>query len=311
MQTFTIRVSPKEKTKIANSLNEAGLSLNATCKLIAFRTIELGYFPNLVKRSKRKEPRTELLHAKLDKNVIVELRKISDAVGVSTSDLFRSYLQQPRKLFEKRRSGFNKRSTHTDPRDYFQTPKPLVKVFLEQHFLDAFASICEPAAGGNAIVDAIAEYRPDLKITHFDKHDDENPKCFLNDYDETTDYLITNPPFNQALEFIQKSFEVTRKQAMFLLPLDYLQSKTRYDALFSNDNINFKLSHTYIFNRRPIFTQDRQDEKLDGTGVMTMAWFVFTKDHDKPATIHHLDITDYLQRKKEKPLQTAAAFQTK
>lgn len=293
MQTNTIRVSPSEKNKITKALKQRGLSINATCKLIAYRTIKMGYYPSFkqpISRARRGQ-RTELIHFKLDKEVIHELSKIRKETKIPTSTLFREYLQNPDKLFEKPRSAFQRRS-NTEPRDFYQTPRVLTERFLNAYDIPRTCSILEPAAGENAIVNVLKE-RFD-KVTYFDKFVGDNPRCFF-DYTEKHDVVMTNPPWRDALDFILHSMGIADK-SIHLLPLDYLHSSSRYKAIYNNENLDWGLEGTWVFNRQPMLSTEPQngDRLTLGTGQVSVAWFVFAKKNKltTPPQIHFIDIND-------------------
>jgi hypothetical protein len=82
------------------------------------------------------------------------------------------------------------------------------------------------------------------------------PKC---------DWVVTNPPFNQAEKIVRNSLESAKSVAM-LLRLSFLEPcKNRRDLITG-------ISKLILINPRPSFTGDG---KTDSTSV---AWFIWNGD---------------------------------
>jgi len=86
------------------------------------------------------------------------------------------------------------------------------------------------------------------------------------------DCIVTNPPFNQAVDFVLHSLDLVSKKkgvvAMFL-KLAFLESQSRYDKLFYDN------PPTYLF---PFVTRincyNNDNRKLGGS-IMPFAWYVW------------------------------------
>ena len=86
------------------------------------------------------------------------------------------------------------------------------------------------------------------------------------------DWVITNPPFKLAQEFIEKAMAVAKCGVAILARTVFLESVGRYEALFSNN------PPTYFaqFTERVPMVKGRVDRKAStATGY---AWFVWKKD---------------------------------
>lgn len=79
-------------------------------------------------------------------------------------------------------------------------------------------SILEPACGNGAIVKVLKE-KGFAKIICYDKETN-----FLKETKQYP-YIITNPPYSLAYEFIQKAKEIAYSEFAMLLPLSYLHGK--------------------------------------------------------------------------------------
>lgn len=109
------------------------------------------------------------------------------------------------------------------------------------------------------------------------------------------DFIITNPPFSLAQEFVTKSL-TEAKVVVMLLRLTFLESLKRCE--WWNDN---KLTSLFVLAKRPSFTEDG---KTDGSGY---AWFVWDKENvlDLPPFVF-LDCKEWKNReRKRKPKKSS------
>lgn len=118
----------------------------------------------------------------------------------------------------------------------------------------------EPAMGNGNIVQYFQS--KGLNIVGSDKYtqnlsvdfiEDEIPDCY--------DFIITNPPFNKATEFLEKCYE-TKKPFLLLLPLEYLSSASRYKIFHEHGVI------IYIIFPKPKFDVKGKDVDIGGC-----AWY--------------------------------------
>ncbi len=169
-------------------------------------------------------------------------------------------------------------SKNRNAKDFYQTPYSLSRLFLAREKLNG--SILEPACGNGAIVKVLLEYG--YKCNSSDIEDD-----FL-EQNKQYNTIITNPPFSMAQEFIIKAKELAMEKICFLLPLNYLHGKKRYDKIWT-DNV-FPLKCVYIFTRYPFLSNEplREDGKIK-TGMMVYAWYVWDKTFSGEAKIKWLD----------------------
>ena len=164
-----------------------------------------------------------------------------------------------------------KRDSNGKKSDFYETPYTLTRKFLEVENFNKDQSVCEPACGGGAITKVIKEYWNDNLITAYDKETN-----FLWDYNEYN-YIITNPPFSLAFEFIQKAKQLAKSKFAFLLPLYYLHGKKRYDEIFSDRT--YGLEKIYVFTRSPMLGETLREDGKHNTGMMPYAWYVWTNGY--------------------------------
>ena len=175
--------------------------------------------------------------------------------------------------------------------DFYETPYTLTRKFLDVEYFEKSGTVCEPACGGGAITKVLNEYWENDKITAYDKETN-----FLWDFDEYN-YIITNPPFSLAFEFIQKAKQLAKSKFALLLPLSYLHGKKRYDEIYSDKN--YGLEKVYVFTRYPMLGEELRDDGKYNTGMMVYAWYVWTNGYSGQPTIDWLDNNEDVLSKKD------------
>ncbi len=158
--------------------------------------------------------------------------------------------------------------------DFYPTPPEAIESLLNNYPLQDGSRILEPCAGDGAISSALyiryylsVIYQVEINSKHLltlERYGDVHIKDFLDCTPEKNyNYIITNPPFSLAQEFILKSLEYNCTVIM-LLRLNFLVSQTR--PQFWQDN---PPSDVLVLSKRPSFTGDG---KTDG---QEYAWFVW------------------------------------
>ena len=156
------------------------------------------------------------------------------------------------------------------PSEFYSTP-PSVLVKLREHinFPSDFTYL-EPCAGSGAVSRAIPGNWTLLELREEEKptlealgHEVICPQDFLTWDAEGRewDYIITNPPFSLAQEFIEKSLTLSPR-VIFLLRLSFLESQKRYD-FWQKHNPSI-----YVLSKRPSFVGGATDS-------CAYAWFFF------------------------------------
>lgn len=151
--------------------------------------------------------------------------------------------------------------------DFYPTPKEVTVAlidFLQDHNLIKKSDIVwEPACGNNAIVNVLNE----MKINTWGT-DIKNGQDFLTyQMDIPFDWIITNPPFSLAEEFIRKSIEYQKPFAMLLKSQYWHSAKRR--ILFDGYPPKLILPLTW----RPDFTGA-------GNSMLDMMWCVWLGKSD-------------------------------
>lgn len=177
--------------------------------------------------------------------------------------------------------------------DFYETPYSMTQQFInEEGRWNKNLPILEPARGNGAIVKVLAK-SGFQKIESYDKEID-----FLKETKQYP-YIITNPPYSLAEEFILKAKKVALFKFAFLLPLSYLHGKRRYDLIYTDQQ--YSLTKVYVFTRYPLLGEPLREDGKYNTGMMVYAWFVWESliDNQFPI-IKWIDNNDFILSKKDK-----------
>lgn len=172
----------------------------------------------------------------------------------------------------------------SNPYDFYATPPGVIDHFLFSYLPSTKGSILDPGAGSGEFGAAIKRYNTvfcknstyltgvEIRKEEKDNLEDLYDYVILGDYlswstASTYDVIIGNPPYNQAMEFVEKSLSLLKPfgKLIFLLKTSFLESKKRYDFWQMNP-----ITDLYVLSSRPSFT----GKGTDATGY---SWFVWDK----------------------------------
>ena len=145
--------------------------------------------------------------------------------------------------------------------DFYPTPKDVTFALMDFLKLDHGLKIWEPACGERDMADAIEEYGYDVIATDIEMGHD-----FLTADAVECDWIITNPPFSIADEFIRKCKSMNKPFAM-LLKSQYWHASKR-STLFAEATPSWVLPLTW----RPDFLFKQQEK---GRPLMDVMWCVW------------------------------------
>jgi hypothetical protein len=174
--------------------------------------------------------------------------------------------------------------------DFYETPYSMTSHLLEVEDFDKSLTVCEPACGAGAISNILKKHWNDVVAYDVEKD-------FLLEYGNY-DYIISNPPFSIAYEFVQRAKRVATKKFAFLLPLSYLHGKKRYDDIYM-DKI-YGLKKVYVFTRYPMLGEALREDGKYNTGMMVYAWYIFENHYSGDPIIDWIDNNADVLSKKDK-----------
>ena len=136
----------------------------------------------------------------------------------------------------------------------------------------------EPACGRGFMAEVLKEYF--LKVDASDIHDYGygEVKNFLATGEIKTDWIITNPPFNLAEEFVINALSQARSGVAILVRTVFLEGIGRHKRLFSL----FPPTILAQFAERVPIVKGRVDSKV--SSATSYAWFVWKKPTIKSET---------------------------
>lgn len=169
------------------------------------------------------------------------------------------------KLVASRISGGNTAYKRVES-DFYPTPEEATQAILNFLKLPAGTTIWEPACGENHMVDVMRDNGMVVIGTDILSGTD-----YLTTEDRECDWIITNPPFSLAEEFIKRSIETKRPFAL-LLKSQYWHARKRLE-LFRSYPPSFVCPLTW----RPDFLFKKRGK---GSPLMDVMWVVWCGCHD-------------------------------
>lgn len=125
-----------------------------------------------------------------------------------------------------------------DSLDFFPTPPWAARALCEQLVDLKSRRVWEPACGNGSMAQALAEYCEQVYVS--DVHDyggygtvHDFLQPYLPDAIGRIDWIITNPPFRLAEQFITHAMKIAHVGIAMLVRTAFLESVGRYESLFS------------------------------------------------------------------------------
>ena len=148
--------------------------------------------------------------------------------------------------------------------DLYPTPSEVTVALMRFLNFPSGVSVWEPAAGDGDMADVISQYAFPVYVT-----DIRDGTDFLQSSIDDADWIITNPPFSLAEEFIRHAAELNKPFAM-LLKAQYWHAAKRA-KLFEELPPSYILPLTW----RPDFFFKERDGKKGGSPLMDVMWCVW------------------------------------
>jgi hypothetical protein len=165
-----------------------------------------------------------------------------------------------------------------DSPDDFPTPPWATRGFMEHVIADqgpfSGMSCLEPACGAGHMAKVLNEYFGEVRASDAYDYGYGKVRDYLDVPYETNavDWVITNPPFRLAEQFVERSLKVARKGVAVLVRTVFIESVGRYRNLFE---VNPPSKFAQYTERVPM-VRGRLDQKAStATGY---AWLVWEKD---------------------------------
>ena len=179
------------------------------------------------------------------------------------------------------------RAQRSEPRnslDDFPTPPWATRALIEHIIKEKNVrglSCLEPACNRGYMTEALKQYFK--SVTALDIHDYGYGKVanFLNSShpQNSYDWVITNPPFNAAKDFVLRSLPIARKGVALLVRTGFLESKDRYNSIFNN----FPPSVFAQFTERVPMLKGRLDKNK--STATSYGWLIWNKNQSAPTKL--------------------------
>ena len=166
--------------------------------------------------------------------------------------------------------------------DFYATDPNSVRDLLDTYSFSS-NSFYEPCCGQGHISKVLKEYYPEAKHYATDLIDRGygiGDIDFLTyNFNDKVDWIVTNPPYSLAKEFVDKSLSITSKGVAMFLKIQFLEGQARRDWFKETP-----LKYVYVFSKR-------QDPLRDGQALnpktgkrwgstMCFAWFIWEHNYN-------------------------------
>ncbi len=172
----------------------------------------------------------------------------------------------------------SQRSESKESLDNFPTPPWATRALLKHILADdnefSSQSCLEPACGQGHMVMPLREYFGKVDYYDVDDYGFGPLEDFLTAKHEieSYDWVITNPPFNLAEQFIAKALPIARKGVAMLTRTVFLEGIGRYERIFSTNPVSIFAQ----FSERVPMVKGRLDRKA--STATAYAWLIWEKD---------------------------------
>ena len=178
----------------------------------------------------------------------------------------------------------SQRHEKKDSLDYCPTPPWATRALFHSVILPMgfvhYNDVClEPACGGGHMVKVLQEYFDKVESCDIADYGQDRIADFLSkDVEQECDFIITNPPFNLAEEFVIKALSMTRKLVAVFARTQFMEGIGRYERLFKPNPPTIIAQFT---ERVPIVKG-----RLSATAstATSYAWFVWRTDQNNDQT---------------------------
>jgi len=178
----------------------------------------------------------------------------------------------------------SQRHEKKDSLDYFPTPPWATRALFQSVILPMgfvhYNDVClEPACGGGHMVKVLQEYFDKVESCDIADYGQDRIADFLSkDVEQECDFIITNPPFNLAEEFVTKALSMTRKLVAVFARTQFMEGIGRYERLFKPNPPTIIAQ----FSERVPIVKGRLS--ATASTATSYAWFVWRTDQDNDQT---------------------------
>lgn len=169
--------------------------------------------------------------------------------------------------------------------DFFPTPGWATRALMEkvlsmrsEEGYESSLSCMEPACGAGHMSTVLKEYFEE--VVSGDIHDYGYEGTRVGDFLQTTqdcDWVITNPPFNLAEQFVQHGLKIARRGVAVLVRTSFLETVGRYERIYQWNPPRIVAQ----FSERVPMVKGRVDKKAStATSYAWLVWYRYSPDRD-------------------------------
>ncbi|MCL5779277.1 class I SAM-dependent methyltransferase [Limibaculum sp. FT325] len=177
------------------------------------------------------------------------------------------------------------RAEPRDSLDDFPTPpwatRALIEHVIEQDSGAGELSVLEPACGRGHMAQVLSEYFKEVSASDVHAYGYGAVSNFLTSVHEASafDWVITNPPFRLAEDFVLRALPIARRGVAMLVRTVFIESVGRYERVFTR----FPPARVAQFTERVPMIKGRVDRKAStATGY---AWVIWEKACTAPTAL--------------------------
>jgi hypothetical protein len=160
--------------------------------------------------------------------------------------------------------------------DFYPTPPWATRALL--HHVPMAGTCWEPGCGSGWMSEVLIKHGLDVYSTDIQPrgYGDPEPLDFLaaDLAGVEFDWVVTNPPYVDALGFVTQALKVARVGVAMLVKLAFFEGARRWEALKGRYPCE-----SYVFTVRPKFT--REGAEMKNGGMIAFQWLVWKAPYER------------------------------
>lgn len=181
--------------------------------------------------------------------------------------------------------------------EYFPTPPWATRAVINELLINGLyldlrsKRVRDPCAGGGHMAHALRDTFASVDVS--DVADwginpeirdflEETPARLIEDGHQRPEWVFINPPFEQAVNFVHRAFEIATEGVAMFCRLGWLSSQNRYDRIFGS------MGPAYVcpFSERVALIEGAWDP--EASSATDYAWYIWIKGHWPEETVRYL-----------------------
>ena len=178
-------------------------------------------------------------------------------------------------------------SNHSDTvradNDYYSTDPQAIDYLLKYENFNE--NIWECACGSGKLSERLKENGFNVRSTDliYRGYGEMESVDFLQQKEAFDGDIITNPPYNLALDFVQKALELSKRKVAMFMRIQFLESKKRYVELFKE----CPPKKVLVFVKR-MKCYPRDSDTLKSSAIC-FCWIIWDKDYEGNTILEWID----------------------